>query len=108
MEVRPDPRECDGRRSDDGTRRAVERAARDSYGKLVAYLAARTGDVAGAEDALSEAFAAALAVWQAEGVPRAPGGVAARGGAAQSHRPGAPPPHPSRRGRRRCTFWRTK
>src|SRR6185437_13880735 len=56
----------------DGTRRAVERAARDSYGRLVAYLAARTGDVAGAEDALSEAFAAALAVWQAEGVPRAP------------------------------------
>ncbi len=56
----------------DGTRRAVERAARDSYGKLVAYLAARTGDVAAAEDALSEAFAAALAAWPAEGVPRAP------------------------------------
>ncbi|MGH6981911.1 MAG: sigma factor, partial [Stellaceae bacterium] len=58
--------------TDDGTRRAVERAARDSYGRLVAYLAARSGDVAGAEDALSEAFAAALSSWQAEGVPRAP------------------------------------
>jgi len=58
--------------TDDGTRRAVEQAARDSYGRLVAYLASRTGDVAGAEDALSEAFAAALASWPADGVPRAP------------------------------------
>ena len=41
--------------------RAAERAARQSYGKLVAYLAARTGDVAAAEDALADAFAAALA-----------------------------------------------
>jgi RNA polymerase sigma-70 factor (ECF subfamily) len=56
----------------DGTRRAVEAAARHSYGKLVAYLAARMGDVAGAEDALSEAFVAALAAWPDEGVPRAP------------------------------------
>ena len=41
--------------------RAAERAARQSYGKLVAYFAARTGDVAAAEDALADAFAAALA-----------------------------------------------
>jgi RNA polymerase sigma-70 factor, ECF subfamily len=41
--------------------RAAELAARQSYGKLVAYLAARTGDVAAAEDALSHAFSAALA-----------------------------------------------
>jgi RNA polymerase sigma-70 factor, ECF subfamily len=54
------------------SRRAVEAAARHSYGKLVAYLAARTSDVASAEDALSEAFAAALATWPVEGVPRAP------------------------------------
>jgi RNA polymerase sigma-70 factor (ECF subfamily) len=52
--------------------RAAERAARQSYGKLVAYLAARTGDVAAAEDALSEAFASALASWPAHGVPQAP------------------------------------
>ena len=58
--------------SDDTVRRAAEAVARASYGKLVAYLAARTRDVAGAEDALSEAFAAALADWPANGVPRAP------------------------------------
>jgi len=52
--------------------RAAERAARQSYGKLVAYLATRTGDVATAEDALADAFAAALATWPARGVPQAP------------------------------------
>jgi RNA polymerase sigma-70 factor (ECF subfamily) len=53
-------------------RRAAEEAARRSYGKLVAFLAARTRDVAGAEDALAEAFAAALVDWPARGVPRTP------------------------------------
>jgi RNA polymerase sigma-70 factor, ECF subfamily len=52
--------------------RAAEAAARQSYGKLIAYLSARTRDVAGAEDALSEAFAAALAEWPVRGVPNAP------------------------------------
>lgn len=47
----------------------AEAAARRSYGKLVAILAARTGDVAGSEDALSDAFGAALAEWPARGVP---------------------------------------
>jgi RNA polymerase sigma-70 factor (ECF subfamily) len=51
---------------------AAERVARASYGKLVAFLAARTGDVAGAEDALSEAFATALVEWPASGIPRTP------------------------------------
>ena len=46
--------------------------ARRSYGKLVAFLAARTRDVAGAEDSLSEAFAAALGNWPASGVPKNP------------------------------------
>ena len=46
--------------------------ARRSYGKLVAFLAARTGDVAAAEDALADAFAAALADWPASGIPRSP------------------------------------
>src|SRR6185437_6122630 len=55
-------------------REAAENAARRSYGKLVAFLAARTRDVAGAEDALSEAFTAALADWPASGVPANPEG----------------------------------
>jgi len=50
----------------------AEAAARRSYGKLVAILAARTGDVAGAEDALSEAFGAALEQWPARGEPANP------------------------------------
>lgn len=47
----------------------AEAAARRSYGKLVAFLAARTGDVALAEDCLSEAFAKALVDWPAHGTP---------------------------------------
>ncbi|WP_158922093.1 RNA polymerase sigma factor [Acidisphaera sp. S103] len=46
--------------------------ARASYGRLLAFVAARTGDVAGAEDALSDAFAAALATWPVQGVPDRP------------------------------------
>jgi len=56
----------------DSARDAAERVARQSYGKLVAFLAARSGDVAGAEDALSDAFATALATWPAQGIPRVP------------------------------------
>ena len=52
--------------------RAAEAAARKSYGKLVAWLAAQTRDVAAAEDALAEAFASALQTWPRTGVPRAP------------------------------------
>lgn len=51
---------------------AAEAAARRSYGKLVAFLSARTRDVAGAEDALADAFAAALAQWPGTGVPDNP------------------------------------
>lgn len=53
-------------------RAAAEYAARHSYGKLVAYLAARSRDVAGAEDALAEAFAAALKQWPETGTPARP------------------------------------
>jgi RNA polymerase sigma-70 factor (ECF subfamily) len=52
----------------------AEAVARRSYGKLVAILAARTRDVAGAEDALADAFAAALAHWPQRGVPANPEG----------------------------------
>jgi RNA polymerase sigma-70 factor (ECF subfamily) len=57
---------------DEQARATAEEVARQSYGKLVALLAARTGDVVGAEDALSDAFAAALVDWPANGIPRNP------------------------------------
>lgn len=50
----------------------AQKVARASYGKLIAFLAKQTRDVAGAEDALSEAFAAALASWPRKGVPDNP------------------------------------
>ena len=51
---------------------AIETVVQDSYGRLIAYLAARSGDVAGAEDALGDALVAALNRWPAEGVPDKP------------------------------------
>jgi RNA polymerase sigma-70 factor (ECF subfamily) len=56
----------------DDAERAVERVARESYGRLVAYLTARWHDVAGVEDALAEAFLAALRTWPRDGVPNKP------------------------------------
>jgi len=53
-------------------RDAAEDVARRSYGKLVAFLSARTRDVAAAEDALADAFAAALADWPRNGIPHSP------------------------------------
>ena len=50
----------------------ADAVARESYGKLVAFLAVRTRDVAAAEDALSEAFAAALKDWPVKGCPENP------------------------------------
>ena len=50
----------------------AEQVARRSYGKLVAFLAARTRDLSAAEDALSEAFAAALDNWPRNGCPQNP------------------------------------
>jgi predicted RNA polymerase sigma factor len=56
----------------DDARAMAEAVARRSYGKLVAFLAARTHDVAAAEDALSEAFASALTDWPRNGTPDNP------------------------------------
>jgi RNA polymerase sigma-70 factor (ECF subfamily) len=53
---------------------AAERAARISYGRLLALLAAPTGDLALAEDALAGAFEQALTTWARTGVPRNPDG----------------------------------
>ncbi|MGC0772009.1 MAG: sigma factor, partial [Candidatus Acidiferrum sp.] len=58
--------------ADQQARETAETAARNSYGKLVAFLAARTRDVAAAEDALSEAFASALTDWPRNGCPSNP------------------------------------
>ena len=58
--------------SDALARSTADAVARRSYGKLVAFLAARTRDVASVEDALSEAFAAALASWPVDGCPANP------------------------------------
>src|SRR5579863_3114280 len=56
----------------ESTHRAIERVARESYGRLVAYLSSHTRDVARAEDALSDALVAALATWPRDGVPQNP------------------------------------
>ena len=58
--------------SEAAAREAAEAVARGSYGKLLALLAARTRDVAAAEDALADAFASALVEWPQKGVPRVP------------------------------------
>jgi predicted RNA polymerase sigma factor len=50
----------------------ADAVARHSYGKLVAFLAARSGNLAAAEDALSEAFAKALEDWPVNGCPDTP------------------------------------
>lgn len=51
---------------------AAERVARDSRGRLLAFLLARGHGFAAAEDALADAFAAALAAWPVSGVPDRP------------------------------------
>jgi RNA polymerase sigma-70 factor, ECF subfamily len=50
----------------------AERAARDSYGRLLAILSSRTRDIALCEDALSDAFAKALEQWPEIGIPDKP------------------------------------
>jgi RNA polymerase sigma factor (sigma-70 family) len=58
--------------SESATHAAIETIARNSYGRLIAYIAARSGDVAGAEDALEDAIATALERWPRDGVPQKP------------------------------------
>lgn len=59
-------------RREDAARAAL--AARDSYGKLLSILVSRTRDITAAEDALADAFAAAIAQWPRDGVPGNPVG----------------------------------
>jgi RNA polymerase sigma-70 factor (ECF subfamily) len=55
-------------------RAAAEHAARASYGRLLALIAASTRDVFLAEDALSDAFERALQTWPDAGIPSNPEG----------------------------------
>ncbi len=52
---------------------ALERAYREEWTAVVATLARRLGDLQAAEDAVSEAFAAAARAWPHDGVPPKPG-----------------------------------
>ena len=58
--------------NESATHAAIEAIARNSYGRLIAYIAARSGDVVGAEDALGDAIAVALERWPRDGVPQKP------------------------------------
>jgi len=53
---------------------AVERVFREEYGRLIASLARRFGDIDIAEEAAGEALVAALERWPQTGVPPNPGG----------------------------------
>ncbi|MDQ2839712.1 MAG: RNA polymerase subunit sigma-70 [Acidobacteriota bacterium] len=60
------------RAAEEDAQRTVERVAHDSYGRLLAFLAARSRDLAAAEDALADSFQAALESWPRKGVPEKP------------------------------------
>jgi len=53
---------------------AIEGVFREEYGRAVAVLVRAFGDIDLAEDAVQDAFAAAVATWPAAGVPPAPAG----------------------------------
>ena len=53
-------------------RARAEDVARAAYGKLIAMLASKTGDIIAAEDALADAFVAALRTWPDRGIPDKP------------------------------------
>jgi len=55
-------------------RAAVERIFREEYGRLIASLVRRFGDIDIAEEAAGEALVAALEKWPESGVPPNPGG----------------------------------
>src|SRR5689334_24612452 len=57
-----------------GGKAAVERVFREEYGRLIASLARRFGDIDVAEEAAGEALVTALERWPESGVPPNPGG----------------------------------
>lgn len=54
------------------TNQVIEAAARDAYGRLLSYLAVNWRDLQAVEDALGDAFLAALEAWPKVGVPDKP------------------------------------
>ncbi|MGY1625282.1 RNA polymerase sigma factor [Geodermatophilus sp. SYSU D00965] len=58
----------------DPTTAGVERVFRECYGRAVAVLTRLLGDIDAAEEAVQDAFTAAVARWPAEGVPPSPAG----------------------------------
>jgi RNA polymerase sigma-70 factor (ECF subfamily) len=52
----------------------IERVFRDEYGRAVAVMVRAFGDIDIAEDAVQEAFAAALHRWPSTGMPPSPAG----------------------------------
>lgn len=52
--------------------RAAEAAARESFGRLVSYLAWQWRDIAAAQDAMGDALLKALEVWPLSGIPDSP------------------------------------
>jgi predicted RNA polymerase sigma factor len=61
-------------REDQQAQARVAQLTRDSYGRLLAVLAAPTRDIAAAEDALADAFERALVRWPDDGIPANPEG----------------------------------
>jgi RNA polymerase sigma-70 factor, ECF subfamily len=59
-------------REDPKTQQRVADLVRDSYGRLLAVLAAPTRDIAAAEDALADALERALTRWPDDGIPANP------------------------------------
>src|SRR5678815_2374672 len=51
----------------------IERVFREEYGRIIATLIRLTGSFDRAEEALQDAFTAASATWQTDGIPRNPG-----------------------------------
>src|SRR3954447_2372820 len=52
----------------------IEQVFREQYGRAVATLIRTTGDIDLAEEAVQEAFAAAIARWPSTGIPPSPAG----------------------------------
>src|SRR6266487_1361900 len=57
----------------DSLRHVLERVHRQEYGQLLATLIGWLGDLELAEEALQDAFLAAMEHWEREGVPHKPG-----------------------------------